>query len=358
MRQSLGSLLNWRPNLHVVESHNINIMEPTNVSAPVSKSAPVQNLAGPIELLKSAWQIFKANWKILVPIVVTPSVIMLVGSLFGMIGGAALIITFILSITSAVFSIAMAPAVITALVKIESGSAGSIKYWSQYKEGFKFFGAVLGLGILQGLIILGSGIWFVIPAIVVGVFAGFMIYSRILDGNKGFTAFTDSYTLVKGRWWGVFWRMLFLVLIYIALAIIVGIIVSFFQLVFGKASAVASIVVIVLQLLLTSTVGVLASAYMYKMFTSLKATRMTGVVTGAFKKWLVAFLVIGIIVAILIPFTGMWALLQGFQGARYNNGLLRMQENSLSAQLDANSASSTLEYLKNSGLIETSSIRK
>ncbi len=325
-------------------------MEPNNISAPISQSAPVQNLTGPIELLRSAWQIFKSYWKILVPIAVTPSVIMVVGSLFGMIGGAALIVTFILSIASAVFSIAMAPTLITALVKIEGGAAGSIRYWSQYKEGFKFFWVVLGLGILQGLIILGSGIWFAIPAIVVGVFAGFMIYSRVLDGNKGFAAFTDSYTLVKGRWWGVFGRMLFLVLIYIVLAIIVGIIVSFFQLVFGKASVIASIIVPILQLILSSTVGVLAAAYMYKMFTSLKATRMTGVATGAFKKWLVAFLVIGIIVLILVPVTGLWAVFQGFQGARYNNGLLRMQENSLSAQLDLNSASSTVEYLKNNGL--------
>ena len=333
-------------------------MEPNNISAPISQSAPVQNLTGPIELLISAWQIFKSNWKILVPIAVTPSAIMFVGSLVGMIGGSAVFVTLVFSIASIVFSIVMAPTLIIAISKIDGGSAGSIEYWPQYKEGFKFFWIVLGLGILQGLIFIGSGILFIIPAIVVSAFVSFMVYSRVLDGNKGFSAFTDSYSLVNGRWWGVFGRMLFLVLIYIVLAIVVGIIVSFFQAIFGKVSVVSSIIVLILQMILTSTVGVLASAYMYRMFNSLKSTRMTGVATGAFKKLLIAFLVIGIIAAILIPVTGLWAVLQGFQGARYNNGLLRMQDNSLSAQLYLNSASSTPKYLQDNGLIGTSSIRK
>ncbi len=282
-------------------------MEPNNVSAPVTQPTSVHSLTGPIELLISAWQIFKSNWKILVPIAVTPSAIMLVGSLIGMIGGSAVFVTLVFSIASIVFSIVMAPTLIIAISKIEGGSAGSIEYWPQYKEGFKFFWIVLGLGILQGLIFMGSGILFIIPAIVVGVFVSFMVYSRVLDGNKGLSAFTESYSLVNGRWWAVFGRMLFLILIYIALAIIIGIMASFVQVIFGKDSSVTTIFSMVLQLALSSTVGVLASAYIFKMFGSLKATRMTGVATDAFRKWLIAFLVIGIIGVIFLPVIGFMA---------------------------------------------------
>ena len=181
-------------------------------------------ITGPIALLASSWTIFKTNWKILAPIAITPTVMLLAGQFIGMAGGLALFLGFLVSIAGIVFAIAMAPALIDALTKIDNGSGASLRYWSQYKAGFKFFWIVLGLGILQGLIILGSAVLFIIPAIVVGGFVGMYLFARILDGHKGFSAMTESYSLVKGRWWKVFGRILCFVLVYVIAAIIVGLV--------------------------------------------------------------------------------------------------------------------------------------
>jgi len=273
-------------------------------------------ITGPIALLASAWTIFKKNLKILAPIAITPTVILLVGQFIGMAGGLALFLGFLISIAGIVFAIAMAPALIDALTKIDSGSGASLKYWSQYKTGFKFFWIVLGLGILQGLIILGSAVLFIIPAIVVGGFVGMYLFARILDGHKGFSAMTESYSLVKGRWWKVFGRILCFVLVYVIAAIVVGLVDLLFVAIFGNRSVISVVLALLLQVILTGIVGPMALIYIYKMYVSLKSTRVPAVHTGTFKKWLIAFLVIGIIAVILIPITGIFAVISGFQDAR------------------------------------------
>ena len=273
-------------------------------------------ITGPIALLASSWTIFKTNWKILAPIAITPTVMLLVGQFIGMAGGLALFLGFLISIAGIVFAIAMAPALIDALTKIDNGSGASLKYWSQYKTGFKFFWIVLGLGILQGLIILGSAVLFIIPAIVVGGFVGMYLFARILDGHKGFSAMTESYSLVKGRWWKVFGRILCFVLVYVIAAIVVGLVDLLFVAIFGNRSVISVVLALLLQVILTGIVGPMALIYIYKMYVSLKSTRVPAVHTGTFKKWLIAFLVIGIIAVILIPITGIFAVISGFQDAR------------------------------------------
>ena len=260
--------------------------------------------AGPITLLKSAWSLFKPNWKILVPIAITPSLAIIVGQLLAMLGGAFMVIGILVSIAGFVFAIAMAPALITALPKIESGGASTIKYWSQYRVGFGFFSVVLGLAILQSLILIGSGVLLIIPGIMVGTYLGVYIFARILDGHKGFAAFTESFSLVRGRWWKVLGRVFAFVLFYIILAIMAALI----EAIFGGHSAVTAIIAIIINLILTAVMGPMALVYIYKMYNALKSTRLQNVPTATFKKWLIVFLVIGIIAIILIPITGVWVV--------------------------------------------------
>lgn len=283
----------------------------------MGQSTPTQNIDGPVVLLGSAWHFFKTNWKILVPIALVPSVILMVGSLVGLLGGVFMFIGFIVSIVGAVFSIAMAPALITTLPKIEGGAVASVRIWPQYKEGFKFFFVVLGLGILQGLIALGSAIWILVPFIIVAVYLSVYIFARILDDKKGFSAFTESFSLIKGRWWKVLGRLLFFALVYLGCAIIIMILDLLFAAIFGSKSTITFVLTMVAQLALTAIVGPLALVYIYRMYNSLKVTRLQNVSTGTFKKWLITFLVIGIIVVVLIPITGAWSLIQIFKSTSY-----------------------------------------
>jgi hypothetical protein len=96
-------------------------------------------------------------------------------------------------------------------------------------------------------------------------------------------------------------------------AIVVGLVDLLFVAIFGNRSVISVVLALLLQVILTGAMGPIAITYTYKLYVSLKSTRMSGVHTGTFKKWLIAFLVIGIIAVILIPLTGIWAVFQGFQ---------------------------------------------
>ncbi len=130
---------------------------------------------------------------------------------------------------------------------------------------------------------------------------GLIATTPIIDGEKGFSAFTESYCLVKGRWWGVFGRLVFAGVLYLIAFMVLAITDFIVSLIFGSKSATTSILAIVIQIAFTVTVVPLLMAYTFKLYQSLKATRVSSVATGAFKKWLIAFSVIGIIAIVSIP---------------------------------------------------------
>jgi len=285
-------------------------MEPhTNEpSAPSANGAPSpQNpqssliLQGPVKLFTSAWNVFKNNWKMLVSIAIAPSVILFIGQLLMQVQSPVLlVIGIIIGIVGTVVSVVMQPAMIDAIHRLAHEPGVILTVGTQYKTGFRYFWSVLFLIILACLIFFGSGLLFLIPALVIGIYISLYIFVRVLDDKKGFSAFTESYSLVKGRWWGVFGRMLFLVLIYAIGALIIAGITFLIESTFAidSNSVAGMIIAMILNLIFIGTVGPVALAYIYNLYVSLKETRLADVPVSGFKKWLVAFLIIGILVLI------------------------------------------------------------
>jgi hypothetical protein len=129
-------------------------------------------------------------------------------------------------------------------------------------------------------------------------------FTLVIDGKKGFSALTESYTLVYGRWWAVLGRLLALALS----MMLVWITVTAIAFLFGILLQGSFIVMGLISLIGSAIITPIALGYMYKLYVSLKATRQANVSTVSFKKWLVAFLIIGIaiipvtmIIAISLP---------------------------------------------------------
>jgi hypothetical protein len=251
-------------------------------------------LKGPSELSSAAWKFFAANWKILALIALVPAGVRVIASLFA-ITIVGLPIAFILVICSAIVTIPMFPALIGAIQRLASEPGAKLSVKEQYMAGFRLFWPFLLVIILKSLTGIGSLALFVIPGIIVGVYISMYMFTFMIDGRRGFAALTESYVLVRGRWWGVFGRSLFLVLIMIG----AGIILSLVSLVLVAVGGILGPIVI--NLIVYAFFIPFAFSYMYQLYLSLKATRLPDAPTSTFKNWLVAFLIIGIIAIIVIP---------------------------------------------------------
>lgn len=282
---------------------------PVPVSAPqTTSSAGNTNLTGPVELLSSSWKFFRIHWKILVSIVILPSIISFVAQTLLITSAGnpiAAILSFILIVVAIVLGIVMQPAAINAIHRLTTESGTLLTLKGQYKIGLTYFWSIVFLIILQVFITLGSFVLFVIPAIILSVYTGMYVFTRIIDGKRGFSAFTENYSLVKGRWWKVLGRLLFMILVYIVASLIMIGVVFILNLIFGfdSKSEGGTIISTFVSMLPSAFLGPLALVYLYRLYTSLKNTRVGEVSTGAFKKWLVAFLCIGIASVVIIFIT-------------------------------------------------------
>ncbi len=285
-------------------------MDPNNqvpVAPAVTNQAPIMNpgvLEGPRSLLASAWSLYKAHWKMLTGIVIAPSVVSLAGQLLLLTKNiSAALLGIIVIFAGIIFSIAMLPAAVNAINRLSTEPSATLNFKSQYKFGFGLFWSVIFAAILQILIVLGSYSLFIIPGIIISGYVGMYIFALVLDNKRGFSALTESYSLIRGRWWGVIGRLLYFALVYIGGAIVMLLIQAGldFILGFGAKSTGYAIVSILTSLVLSATLAPLALVYAYKLYIALKSSRMLNVSTVGFKKWLVTFLVIGIFAIILLP---------------------------------------------------------
>ncbi len=285
---------------------------PAPVPAPqTTLSTNNTKLTGPIELLSSSWKFFRIHWKLLVSIVILPSIILFVAQVLLITSAGnifATILAFILSVVAIVLSIVMQPAVINAIHRLTNESGTTLTLKGQYKVGLTYFWSIIFLIILQVFITFGSFVLFVIPAIIMSVYTGMYVFARIIDDKRGFSAFTENYSLVKGRWWNVVGRILFMTLVYIVASLIIIGVVFILNLIFGfdSKSEGGTVVSTFVSMVSSAFFGPLALVYLYRLYISLKNTRTANVLTGTFKKWLVAFLCVGVasvvIAFVAIPF--------------------------------------------------------
>ena len=263
---------------------------------------PSIRLPGPITLTKDAWKIFKSRSWLLASMAFIPLFIMYaLNSLAFVESPITRAIAVLGAIIGLILCLAMAGALVSTIHKIVSDPTSKTTVDEAFRFGFKYFWPYLFVVILVIPITIGSGILFVIPYIMIIGFAGFYPFALFLDDKRGFSAFTESYSLVKGRWWKVFGRMA-------AMAVVIGVISAVITAIFAAISTVAGhngdgdligyIIIHIGGLIVDAVVIPFAMAYMYKLYIVLKETRQPNVSTSVFKNWLIAFLVIGILVIV------------------------------------------------------------
>lgn len=307
-------------------------MEPNTTINP-SVTAPVQ-FAGPAALLKDAWSIFKLHWQILVGIAVIPLLLNPLSQLLmsGIGSVLGLVLGFIILIAAIVLSIAMQGALINAIKQYSDNPSVVLSIKGQYVFGFKYFWSFLLVILIESLVIFGSFSLFVIPGIIVAIYVSFYTMTLFVDDKRGFSALTESYSVVKGRWWRVLGRFLILGLIIFAVYLVVIGLSFLIASVLGQ-SIVTTILLFVINLVLGVVIGPFAIAYIYKLYESLKVTRSTSVTTSSFKKWLIAFLCVGILAPIVMIGIMSSVVLVSLNNARIKGEEIRIKATLMQQQL-------------------------
>lgn len=276
--------------------------------APAQPSAQLAPgaLIGPGSLLKYAWNVFKSHWKILISVLIIPQILLIVGMVpFALMGDststAVLIpmglLAVVIMIAGGILSVASTGALIRAIHDFDLGGAVTIK--EEYRFGFKIFWSMILISLISSLVTFGSYALLIIPGIIVSGYTCFSIFTLVVDGRKGFDALTESWRLVRDRWWPVVGRLIVIGLVYFAVVLIVSGLQFLIKSSIGLGTP-YSIIRTVLDFVVYLVMVPIFLAYFYKLYQSLKSTAIERP-TQKFKNWLVAFVAIGII-AIIVGF--------------------------------------------------------
>lgn len=283
-------------------------MDQNNEPQSASSPQPYRAFAGPVELISGAYRFFIQHWQILVIIAALPSLLGTVGSmLMSLKVFPTIVLGVVLVIGGAITSIAMVPALIDAVRKLDADPAAHVSFKGQYAFGFSYFWPVIWINIITVLVSVGAGILFIFPVVIVAIYTTLNAFTLIIDGKRGISALEESYALVKGRWWGVLGRTLFLSMIFLAIWLVsVGI--AYLGSNMNLESATGEWLTGIVQLVINLVMGPIAMIFSYRMYQSLKETRVAAVSTAAFRKWMIGF----ICITLIIPIAVVLAIVVGF----------------------------------------------
>ena len=159
------------------------------------------------------------------------------------------------------------------------------------------------LVILEIFIFLGGSAVFFVPAIILGVYIVVLPFVFVVEDGQGLSAFTRSWGYVAGRWWLTLWRM---IVIFFLVAVIMTILNLILNLGFGSAAAISQSwgAVLIQQLIEAFVIMPLLLSYLFELYLDLRATKPTPAVADekTARLWLVIFLTIGIIIALVLAF--------------------------------------------------------
>lgn len=307
--------------------------------APISQTTITSAFEGPVALFKFGWKLLTNHWKMLAPILLLPTIIMDVATLIMRSGnGVGAVLGLLLIIVGVILSIASVSALANAVHRVSIDPTTKINLKEQYKFGFSYFWSYILVAIIGGFVFFGSTVLLIIPGIIISMYTCVYLYAFVVDGKKGFSAFTESYSLVRNRWWPVVGRILFFILVVLVIYIIIVGINFLISLIFGvPAVPVGSatvpvslgmmITTMIVSLFTNTIIGLISVGYTYRMYISLKATRDQSISTVAFRKWLIAFVCVGVIGVIL-----MFISLPAIVLTALNSARSKAQEASVTAQ--------------------------
>lgn len=258
---------------------------------PVVESKPIPTLGTVAELFKETYSFYKENWKAFFYIALIPAVL---GSLVGMfvVSDSASVGSAILNFFVAIFQLfAVLALYIATYEKIEPTTAGAKE---AYRRGARKIAPFIWLSILSCFLIVGSGVLFIIPAIIVGVWAIFSVYVLFAEDKRGFEAIVASRNYVRNYWWAVLGRIFVLVL---ATMVVNGIIIGIAKGIFGNLGVAIVQPLVTFLLLVPFTL-----VYVYRLYGRLKNVKAneTPVDMTGTRKWFIGLSIWGVVASIII----------------------------------------------------------
>ncbi len=166
-------------------------------------------------LFAGAWRLYKTRFSVLLKITLVPAVLIVLGQLAisrrtptaEVIG---VLIGFVGWLTSIVASLALIVA-----------AARDAKMEDAYGTALKLFLPSLWIAILEGIVVMGGFVLFIIPGIFVAIALAFANFALVLEDRRGMHALAESREYVRGYWWAILGRNMLLALIYGALVMLI-----------------------------------------------------------------------------------------------------------------------------------------
>lgn len=223
-----------------------------------------KSLPGPVELLKSAWEIYKKHFKSLLWLSAIPGLLFIGIAIVSFAAGAVIdeavgVVLFILGIPFGIYLGIRSQIAGMHLVAEDVANASAKTYWDKAKGsiwGYFVVALLAGIATCLGFILL------IIPGIIVGVFLSLSTYANVFEGLKGVEALKRSKFYVTGIWFDVFVRAVFIgIVIWIPFVILFAIIGIFIR---DKE------VLDALSQLVSFLITPLILAYGYKVYESVK----------------------------------------------------------------------------------------
>lgn len=204
------------------------------------------------EIVEKSWEIYKKNWRQLLPymlLLFLPSIVLsIIGAisffLTAYVPASALINSLIILVIVAaglVFGLWASIALAQALKKIVQNQ--STEDWRAVFAGnSRYLWPVIYTSLLVAIIVFAGTLLLIIPGIIFGVWYSFCFYQVIFEDKKGTGALKESKKLVMGRWWGILWRLLVPAFTFGLGAILINYLLDLpFYFIFGPDSAVTNI---------------------------------------------------------------------------------------------------------------------
>lgn len=178
-------------------------------------------------LFSGAWKLYRARWRVLVEIVLLPTlitvlgyVLMVLGTPFSVLGALVVFIGWVVFVFSG----------LTVIFSVHNDTGVD----DSYKSTIGWFWPFLWIAALEVLAVVGGSIMLIIPGIWLSVALSLAAYVFVIERRRGIDALRQSKDYVKGYWWAVMGRVLLLALIFIAAAIVIEVP---FAMIGGRAAA-------------------------------------------------------------------------------------------------------------------------
>ena len=175
-------------------------------------------------LLRNSLERYREHWKLWV-LIVLPSV--LLGGLFSVILPTLRALRDVFSVEVSLSAIFIFGAVLGVVqfvttLALFTAVADPVNVKEAYRRGTRLLIPYLFVGLLSGLIVVGGGMFFVIPGIIFAIWFALAPYIVVSEGTRGMNALLKSKAYVEGYFWSVFGRVFVLILISIAVGLLLN----------------------------------------------------------------------------------------------------------------------------------------